>query len=60
MRSMPQAWACAICVSVLSPDEGLFSIAPLNAILTAMIAYVLFYKVIYRKDAAALGSAARS
>ncbi|UTW11387.1 cytosine permease [Marinobacterium rhizophilum] len=54
------AWACAICVSVLSPDDGLFSIAPLNAILTAMVAQVLFYKVIYRKDAAALGSAARS
>jgi cytosine permease len=48
------AWASAICVSVISPADGIFSIAPLNAILTAMLAYVLFYKLIYRNEGAAL------
>jgi cytosine/uracil/thiamine/allantoin permease len=48
------AWASAICVSVISPADGIFSIAPLNAILTAMFAYVLFYKLIYRNEGAAL------
>ena len=33
------AWAGAVGVSALSPAEGLFSIAPLNAILTAALIY---------------------
>lgn len=48
------AWTVAIGVSVISPEDGLFSIAPLNAILTAIVAYVLIYRVVYRSEAAAL------
>ncbi|GAA5215200.1 cytosine permease [Corallincola platygyrae] len=35
------AWALAITVSVLSPEQGILSIAPLNAIITAMVAHFL-------------------
>lgn len=41
------AWAFAIGVSFASPDSGVFSVAPLNAILTAIISYIVLYKVIY-------------
>ncbi len=41
------AWAAAIAVSFASPDNGLFSVAPLNAIVTAMIAYIVLYSIIY-------------
>lgn len=33
------SWAIAITVSVLSPKTGILSIAPLNAIITAIVAY---------------------
>ncbi len=48
------AWGLAIGVSVISPEEGVFSIAPLNAIITAMLAYVLLYRVIYREESESL------
>ena len=41
------AWGLAIAVSFASPDTGLLSIAPLNAILAAMLAYVVLYRVMY-------------
>jgi cytosine permease len=44
------AWGLAIGVSVMSPSDGVFSIAPLNAIITAVVIYVPAYKVIYAKD----------
>lgn len=46
------AWGVAIAVSFVSPDTGVFSVAPLNAILTAMIVYFLSYKIIYSGGAA--------
>ena len=33
------AWAAAIGVSFLSPSQGVFCVAPLNAILTAAVVY---------------------
>lgn len=44
------AWGLAIGVSVFSPKDGIFSIAPLNAIIAAAVIYALVYKVIYAKD----------
>ncbi len=41
------AWVIAIGISFASPDSGLFSVAPLNAIFTAMIAYLILDKVLY-------------
>lgn len=46
------AWAAAIAISFASPDSGIFSVAPLNAIFTAMISYIVLYKVIYSDKAA--------
>lgn len=43
-------WGLAIVVSVISPDDGIFSIAPLNAIIVAAALYVPIYKMIYSKD----------
>ncbi len=43
------AWAVAILTSVISPETGILSIAPLNAIITATIVYVIADKVIYGK-----------
>ncbi|TCI01975.1 cytosine permease [Corallincola luteus] len=42
------AWGLAIGASVISPAEGIFSIAPLNAILTAMIAHVVLCRLLNR------------
>ena len=47
------AWALAIGASVISPEDGIFSIAPLNAIITAIVAYVVLYKVIYPNEVGA-------
>ncbi|MEH6561134.1 MAG: cytosine permease [Marinobacter sp.] len=44
------AWALAIGVSVISPKDGVFSIAPLNAIIVAAVIYAPIYKMIYAKD----------
>lgn len=44
------AWVVAIAVSRLSPETGLLSIAPLNAIITAAIVHVLADKAIYGKE----------
>lgn len=44
------AWGLAIVVSFASPDTGLLSIAPLNAIFTAMLVYVALYRLIYRGE----------
>ncbi len=41
------AWVLAIAVSKLSPESGLLSIAPLNAILTAIVVHVFADKLIY-------------
>jgi len=52
------AWVAAIAVSFASPDSGIFSVAPLNAIFTAMISYIVLYKVIYSDNAAGKSSVA--
>lgn len=44
------AWGLAIGASVISPDDGVFSIAPLNAIIVAALAYMLLYRMIYRTE----------
>tara|TARA_R110001583_G_scaffold60543_1_gene179787 strand:+ start:7169 stop:8470 length:1302 start_codon:yes stop_codon:yes gene_type:complete len=44
------AWGLAIGVSVISPKDGIFSIAPLNAIIAAAVIYAVAYKIIYAKD----------
>jgi len=41
------SWAIAIGVSKLSPETGLFSIAPLNAIIAAIIVYSITDKMMY-------------
>lgn len=41
------AWVGAIAVSFASPDNGIFSVAPLNGIFTAMISYIVLYKITY-------------
>ena len=40
------AWACALGVSKISPAEGFFCVAPLNAIITAAVVYLLADKII--------------
>lgn len=52
------AWVAAIAVSFASPDSGIFSVAPLNAIFTAIISYIVLYKVIYSDNAAGKSSVA--
>jgi len=44
------AWGLAIGASVISPEDGPLSIAPLNAIVVAAVTYTLLYKVIYRAE----------
>jgi cytosine permease len=44
------AWAVAITASVMSPDTGILSIAPLNGIIVACFGQVLFTKLIYRNE----------
>ncbi|MCG8483871.1 MAG: cytosine permease [Clostridia bacterium] len=44
------AWVIAIAASKLSPENGLFSIAPLNSILTAVVVYAIADKLIYKDD----------
>jgi cytosine permease len=44
------AWGLAIGVSVISPKDGFFSIAPLNAIIAAAAFYAIAYKIIYAKE----------
>ncbi|WP_432470436.1 cytosine permease [Amphritea sp. HPY] len=52
------AWVAAIAVSFASPDSGIFSVAPLNAIFTAIISYIVLYKVIYSDNTAGKSSVA--
>ena len=44
------AWGVAIGASTISPDDGPLSIAPLNAIVTAIIVYLIAYKLIYSNE----------
>ena len=44
------AWAIAIGVSVISPAEGVLSVAPLNAIVVAMLSYIILHRVIYSAE----------
>jgi cytosine permease len=47
------AWGLAIGVSVISPKEGIFSVAPLNAIIAAIVIYVVTYKILYSGEQSA-------
>ena len=44
------AWALAIGASIISPEDGPLSIAPLNAIITAIIVYAVVHKFIYANE----------
>ncbi|PAB60069.1 cytosine permease [Anaeromicrobium sediminis] len=43
------AWIVAIIASSISPEAGIFSITPLNAIITAIVVHVIAYDFIYGK-----------
>lgn len=44
------AWAIAISASLISPADGVFSVAPLNAIAVAMFSHVILYRIIYSAE----------
>jgi cytosine permease len=44
------AWGLAIGASTISPADGVFSIAPLNAIITAIVVYAIAHKIMYSSE----------